>query len=109
MRRYAGRTDSNHREIRDGLRAFGASVADTSAAGHGFPDLVVGWRPPGREAVTELYEVKNPSNRKVGGKSVSRTKERQAKFRRRWKGRPVHVVESLDQAIEILTNGSRGR
>jgi hypothetical protein len=98
--RWAGRTDANHREIRDGLRAFGASVYDTSAVGHGFPDLVVGWR-----RRTELIEVKNPDPRvrRTGGRSMRATRERQASFRRRWLGRPVHVVTSLDEAIAILT------
>lgn len=34
-----GRRDSTHAEVRDELRALGASVADTGDAGHDFPDL----------------------------------------------------------------------
>jgi hypothetical protein len=41
MMRHAKRTDHNHSEIRDGLRAAGYVVADLSAIGHGVPDLRV--------------------------------------------------------------------
>jgi hypothetical protein len=47
------RTDGNQGEIVRALKAFGASVHDTSQVGRGFPDLVVGFR--GR---TWLMEVK---------------------------------------------------
>jgi hypothetical protein len=47
--RYAKRTDANHGEIRDGLRADGYIVDDLSDVGQGIPDLAVqsqtGWPP----------------------------------------------------------------
>ena len=41
MPRRARRTDSNHAEIRDGLRQAGADVTDLSGIGGGIPDLIV--------------------------------------------------------------------
>lgn len=93
----ARRTDANHAEVRDGLRKIGASVYDSSTAGSGFPDLVVGFR-----GWTLLVEVKNPRHRKVGGEAMRKTRERQESFRLRWKGGPVVQVESLDEAIALL-------
>ena len=62
--RRAARTDANHATIRDALRSVGCSVADTSAVGQGFPDLVIGFR-----GATMLIEVKDgskaPSRRKL--------------------------------------------
>lgn len=39
--RHARRTDRNHSEVRDGLRADGYLVDDTSGIGNGFPDLAI--------------------------------------------------------------------
>ncbi len=39
--RRARRVDSNHAEIRDGLRQAGADVTDLSGIGGGIPDLIV--------------------------------------------------------------------
>jgi hypothetical protein len=47
--RHAKRVDRNHAEVRDGLRADGYLVDDTSKIGNGFPDIAVqverGWPP----------------------------------------------------------------
>lgn len=40
--RRAARTDTNHAAVVADLRALGWSVLDTSGAGDGFPDIVVG-------------------------------------------------------------------
>ncbi len=42
MERKYKRTDANQNEIVEGLRKVGCTVAVTSAAGDGFPDIVVG-------------------------------------------------------------------
>jgi Holliday junction resolvase len=55
MRRRA-RTDANHAEIREALRACGWTVIDTSRAGSGFPDLVAA-----KAGRIELIEVKDGS------------------------------------------------
>lgn len=95
--RWGGRTDENHREVRDGLRKLGWTVRDTSSVGGGFPDLTVsrwGW--------TDLVEVKRASARgRKRGKVQAGTDQRQAEFRTRWDA-PVIVAESLDEAEREL-------
>lgn len=92
MTRRAARTDENHARIRDGLRAFGATVADTSRAGAGFPDLVVGYH--GANFLLEVKDGSKPPSRRV-------LTDDQREFHVRWRGQ-VHVVCELDQAIGIL-------
>lgn len=88
----AARTDANHAAVRDALRAIGASVADTSAVGGGFPDLVVGFR-----SRNFFFEVKD------GAKSPSRrglTKAQKA-FAASWRGQ-WDCVYSVDEAIHLV-------
>jgi len=54
--RRAARTDGNHAEVRDGLRALGLKVFDSSALGRGFGDLVVS-----NGAQLLIVEVKDPA------------------------------------------------
>lgn len=84
----AARTDANHAEIRDGLRAMGYQVSDTHVCGNGFPDLVV----RSRSGRVVLMEVKMP-----GGKLT----QAETEFHRRW-GASVRVVRSLDEAINEM-------
>jgi len=93
MTRRAARTDANHAAIRDGLRSIpGVTVADTSAAGNGFPDLVAGFA-----GINTLLEVKDgdkpPSERRL-------TPQQEA-FRDGWRGQYA-VVTSLDEAVRIV-------
>mgnify|MGYP000418637231 CR=1 FL=1 len=91
-RRYAAKVDDNQPEIVAGLRAVGASVAPTHAAGDGFPDLVVGYR--GANYLLEVKdENKPPSKRKLT--------EPQVKFHREWLGQ-ISVVKSLDEAFAVI-------
>lgn len=90
--RRAARTDANHAAIRDALRKAGASVADTSAVGSGFPDLVVGLR--GRNL---LVEVKDGS-RKPSERALTPA---QAEFAQAWRGQWAKV-ESVDQALALI-------
>ena len=95
--RRAAKTDANQPEIVAALRAIGASVADTSAVGKGFPDLVCGYQ--GR---TWLLECKD------GSLSPSRRKltPDQVEFKATWRGHWA-VVNSADEAIEVVTRGDR--
>lgn len=54
--RRAARTDNNHADVRDGLRALGLKVFDSSALGRGFGDLVVSNGPQ-----LLIVEVKDPA------------------------------------------------
>ena len=90
MRRNA--VDANQGEIVDALRKAGCSVAPTSQAGDGFPDLVVG-----RACVNYLLEVKD------GNKipSAQKLTPKQRKFHKQWLGQ-VDVVNSVEQAFEVV-------
>lgn len=52
-RRRAAKIDNNQTELVNYLRAYGFSVAITSSAGDGFPDLVAG-----KHGINYLIEVK---------------------------------------------------
>lgn len=93
MRRRAAKTDANHAEIRQAFRALGCSVADTSAVGGGFSDLVVA-----RAHKTCLVEVKD------GSLPASRRKltTEQETFRASWHG-VYAVVGSLDDVEALVT------
>ena len=92
----ARRVDANQKEIVKALIAIGCTVADTSRAGEGFPDLVVGYR-----KVNYMIEVKD-------GEKVASRKQltpAQVKFHADWKGQIV-VVESVEQAINAVSGFS---
>jgi hypothetical protein len=95
--RRAARTDANQPAIVAALEAIGASVAITSAVGHGFPDLVVGMR--GRNWLLEL---------KDGNKAPSRRTltPDQIEFKAKWRGHWA-VVTSAEDAIDVVMSGDR--
>lgn len=90
--RRAARTDENHAFIRDTLRKAGASVADTSRLGQGFPDLVAGIR-----GINYLIEIKDgnkiPSQRKLTAD--------EAKWHDGWRGQ-VCVIENVEDALRLI-------
>lgn len=87
-----GRIDNNQPDIVKVLRQAGASVAVTSNAGKGFPDIVVGYL-----GVNLLMEIKDgekpPSQRKL-------TPDEQ-KFKDNWLGTYI-VVNSVNDALSAL-------
>ena len=91
--RRAARVDANHAQIVQVLRDIGCSVADTSGAGGGFPDLVVGYR--GRNWLLEV---------KDGDKVASKRKltVAQVEFKATWRGQWA-VVMSSQEAIEVVS------
>lgn len=88
---YARKVDRNHGEIRDGLRAEGFSVVDTSAVGGGFPDLVVFRDDTGMVLLEVKDGHKPPSGRKLT--------EAQVEMRKRL---PFKIVTSLLEALFVL-------
>ena len=85
----AGRKDAAHAPIARALRSAGASVVDLAGVGVlGLPDLLVGYR--GR---CVLFEVKNPGE-------VARAE--QTEWAARWRGCPVFVVHTPEEAISAL-------
>lgn len=81
-----GRRDSTHAEIREELRALGATVADTGDLGRDFPDLVAGFC-----GASFLVEAKAAKGELSDG---------QSEFARAWRGSPVVVLRSREQARE---------
>ena len=94
MSKYARRIDANQNEIVNALRGKGASVRVVTQ-GDGIPDLLVGYR-----GVTILMEVKDgqkaPSARKLT--------EAEQKFFNGWEGGLLVVVNSADEALDVLEN-----
>ena len=91
--RRAARIDSNQNEIVDALRRCGASVLITSQLKNCF-DILVGYK-----GVNYIIEIKDgskpPSQRKLT------TGEK--RFRDEWKGGKYYVVESVEEAINLIT------
>ena len=91
MRR--GRTDGNHTEILEGLRAVpGVTAFSTAGVRDGFPDICCA-----RLGVNYLLEIKD------GSKPPSKRKltEDEAKFHAMWTGQ-VAIVESVDDALRVI-------
>ena len=86
MTLYAKRTDGNHADIREAMRDGGAEVEDMSGAGKGFPDTVV-YTSDGRLL---LVEIKMPKGTLTAP---------QVRFHARF---PVHIVRSVDDALELI-------
>jgi hypothetical protein len=83
----AKRTDANQREIVDALRQAGATVYCAHAVGHGFPDLVVGFREQ-----NYLLEVKSEQNALT---------DDQLTFFAGWRGQ-VTVIRSTTEALRAI-------
>jgi hypothetical protein len=90
--RYAKRIDANQNAIVETLRECGATVRVVSQ-GDGIPDLLVGY-----QGYTILMEVKD------GGKVPSARKLTPAeqKFFDEWRGGMLVVVNSVEDAIDVL-------
>jgi hypothetical protein len=93
--RRAAKVDRNHGEIADALTQCGAWVIDCSAVGQGFPDLLVSHR--GRLLMVEVKDGKKPPSARKLTPSQEVFHARAAA-----NGVPVHVVASLEQAIELV-------
>lgn len=93
MSRRRVNRDLNQQPIVDTLRAVGAYVYDASHIGGGFPDLICSFR----EAVY-LLEVKNPDNW-YGKRGLRPSQE---KFNEAWRGIPIQVVRSVDEALRAI-------
>jgi len=95
VKRRANRTDENHADIRDALRAIGAYVVDCSHVGAGFPDLLVFWR-----GCCIPVEIKNPAKPKADRQLTPD----QIIFHGEAKARGVMipVVETIDEALAVL-------
>ena len=93
--RHAKRTDTGHGEIRDGLRALGWEVLDTSGVGCGVPDLFVKLS-PGRSLGLELKraDIKKAEQAMTAAEEVW--------WNYHW--RSTRVVQTLAEAHEQATH-----
>lgn len=94
--RRAARVDENQGQIVDALRKCGAFVRVVTQ-GDGIPDLLVAYN-----GYTILMEVKD------GNKppSARRLTEAEQKFFDEWKGGMLAVVESVEDALNLLKDCS---
>lgn len=90
--------DENQTEIVATFRELGCSVLHLHAVGKGCPDLLVGI---GGE--NYLVEVKDGSK----PRSQQRLTPLEAKFALEWRGRPVRVVTTPGEAIELIEAARR--
>jgi hypothetical protein len=90
--RRANKIDANQNNIVAALRKAGATVRIISQ-GDGIPDLLVGYR--GRTALLEVKDGdKPPSARKLT--------PAEQKFFNEWAGGICMIVESVEDALEVL-------
>jgi hypothetical protein len=90
--RYAARIDANQEHIVSALRAHGATVRIVTQ-GNGLPDLLVGYK-----GFTLLLEVKD-GNKVPSARKLTPAEQ---KFFDEWTGGMLAIVNSADEAIEIL-------
>jgi hypothetical protein len=86
VRRH-GRSDGNQREIVEALRTVGATVEDTHALGHGFPDILAGFR-----RFNWAIEIKLPGAKLTPDESL---------WHSSWNGQ-IAVVHSIEEAFELI-------
>jgi hypothetical protein len=82
--------DQNAKGIIRDLEAVGASWLDLGDLGEGAPDGLVGFR-----GENTLIEFKNPNQ----SPSKRKLRPKQKLFADMWRGKPVEVIETRDQAF----------
>lgn len=94
MRRRAAKVDDNQREIVDALRKRGCFVQSLAPVGNGCSDLLVGRN--GRWVLLEVKDgSKTPSQRQLTPQQVQFILDCRNRA-------PVHVVETVEQALEVV-------
>jgi Holliday junction resolvase len=84
-----GRLDENHRKIVKMLRLSGATVQSLADVGKGCPDILVG-----RGGKNYLFEIKQSEKSKLT--------PAEEEWHDRWRGAPVRVITTADEALEIV-------
>lgn len=82
------RRDGNHKEIVQGLRSRGYTIADISQVDGGCGDILAG-----KQGRTWLLEIKAPG--------IVKLTPDEAKFKKRWKGQWA-IVTTVQEALEVL-------
>jgi len=86
---YIKKVDKNQKDVVKALRDYGADVFLLHTVGGGIPDLLVCY-----EEQTILMEVKDGADKKLTPLQIT--------LFANWKGGPLHRVNSVQEAIEVL-------
>ena len=86
---YAKKVDKNQVSVVKTLRDYGAQVFHLHTQGGGIPDLLVCYNDH-----TILMEVKDGEDKKLTPQQIT--------LFANWKGGPLHRVNSVQEAIEVL-------
>jgi hypothetical protein len=86
---YIKKVDKNQKDVVKALRDYGADVFLLHTVGGGIPDLMVCY-----EDNTILMEVKDGEDKKLTPQQIT--------LFAGWKGGPLHRVNSVQEAIEVL-------
>lgn len=92
MKFYAKRIDANQPQLVKEVREAGMTVAITSSAGEGFPDIVVGYK-----GINGLFEIKDPDK----PPSATALTPAQEKFHGAWDGQIAKVFTSTEVIAEM--------
>ena len=101
MIRRKARRDANHAAVVKALEMVGCKVQDLAAVGNGCPDILLGI-PTTRELV--MFEIKD-GNKSPCERNLTPA---QVEWHREWGGYPVHIVESVSDALAIVAAIKRG-
>ena len=86
---FAKKVDINQKSVVKALRDYGAQVFHLHTQGGGIPDLMVCFNDQ-----TILIEVKDGEDKKLTPQQIT--------LFAGWKGGPLHRVNSVQEAIEVL-------
>jgi Holliday junction resolvase len=86
---YIKKVDKNQKDVVKALRDYGADVFLLHTVGGGIPDLMVCY-----EEQTILIEVKDGKDKKLTPLQIT--------LFANWRGGPLHRVNSVQEAIEVL-------
>lgn len=101
IHRRAAHRDAAEPAIIAALRAIGATVVALS--GKNLPDLLVGYC--GRTELMEVKSILTATDKRRAGKVYKRrtvTSVGQEDFHAAWRGSPIYVVTSVDEALAAL-------
>jgi Holliday junction resolvase len=86
---YIKKVDKNQKDVVKALRDYGADVFLLHTVGGGIPDLMVCYNDE-----TILIEVKDGADKKLTPQQIV--------LFAGWKGGPLHRVNSVQEAVEVL-------
>jgi hypothetical protein len=86
---YIKKVDKNQKDVVKALRDYGADVFLLHTVGGGIPDLMVCYNDE-----TILIEVKDGADKKLTPQQIF--------LFAGWKGGPLHRVNSVQEAVEVL-------